>query len=506
VSLEERAVAQLSAGAQANAAEWIAATSGTDSAAGARAFEELLQAPSDLARMNALRVAERAPASTLVLDLCFDANQRLARSAALASGTPSHRSALGLQLVGPTLASLAFHGPGAPGEVAGALNDAIDPFQGSFASGAGLATLHRQLRGDRAGMIRTLQQRVLSGTGPDRIRAIQVAGRLDLAANIELELLALISLSAHVAEQKSMNPADRWVLHAAAAAVSVLADLPSPAAQHAVHRCLRHSDNRVRANALDALARCARRSGVVMASEGPLAAAIVEFKNDEHHRVRASAARAMLLGAARASDARSPAAAIILPFLNDARAPHRVSGLWLAERAAGMDVVRAQSHAANVLATTVAEMIRTDPEPEVKIRPCGRNGWRERPTSGKRARNRAKRSTAGRKRGCGLVCERDFGAQAAEDIRDDARIVIHEQMRGLEGGRRQPPGRHSDRGGVAHADDAVAQPGVGDDGVVARGALEPGKKRRPGAHVDNTRLQSRHFGHARATMRRGEGV
>ncbi|MGH7292803.1 MAG: hypothetical protein ACREJT_16405, partial [Myxococcota bacterium] len=78
--LDPETVSSLSAPAQAHAAAWISCV---ESVRGADALETLLTAPTDLARCNALREANRVGGSDLSLDFCFDSSPRLARSAAL---------------------------------------------------------------------------------------------------------------------------------------------------------------------------------------------------------------------------------------------------------------------------------------------------------------------------------------------------------------------------------------------------------------------------------------
>ena len=81
-----------------------------------------------------------------------------------------------------------------------------------------------------------------------------------------------------------------------------------------------------------------------------------------------------------------------MPLLTDARPMHRLSGLWLAERAAGIaggsgDSADSGARSGTALATAVAEMVRADPEPQVKVRArmaasrllsSMRAGWAER--------------------------------------------------------------------------------------------------------------------------------
>lgn len=90
---------------------------------------------------------------------------------------------------------------------------------------------------------------------------------------------------------------------------------------------LRHHDQRVRANAVESIAKRARgrTSGVL------------EHKNDTNHRVRANAIRGVLLPSlsdAQTIDLRSArdAANESIRMLNDEREMHRVAAMWLLER------------------------------------------------------------------------------------------------------------------------------------------------------------------------------
>ncbi len=356
--LDPETVSALSSTAQSNAAAWISCV---ESARSADALESLLTAPTELARFNALREANRVGGSDLPLDFCFDASERLARSAALTVGMPTTRILLGIERVRRTLHGLEFASTGTTRETAAALAAAVDPLSDR---NAGIAAAWKMLRANRSGVVATLQSQVRMGRG-QAVRAIQLASRLGLGAELELELLSIIAVSTHASGSVSSEE-QRDILHAAAAAVTALADLPSPAAQHAVHKCLRHPDDRVRANAIDAMTRAARRAGSIGRAESLLAHAAIEFKNDPNHRVRAGAARARLLGERQLSGT-DASGEVIVPLLTDARPMHRVSGLWLAERSAGLGG-RSGNGSAEAVAATIAELVRTDPEPVVRIR------------------------------------------------------------------------------------------------------------------------------------------
>jgi hypothetical protein len=91
-------------------------------------------------------------------------------------------------------------------------------------------------------------------------------------------------------------------------------------------------DARIRSNALEALVGRARaRRG----AEHGLGSMLLECKGDAHHRVRASAIRAML-GRGERTERSLPTEGIaceaLLAMLTDDSAAHRLAGIWLAER------------------------------------------------------------------------------------------------------------------------------------------------------------------------------
>jgi hypothetical protein len=369
----EREIERLSEKGLARLPAWTACVAREECAS---ALEPMLCVADGLARLNTLRFAsENGPEQVragMAMDLCFDPDARIARAGMLRASLLSRGS---MELREQAIAAMEALGRsehGALRESASAFGAMLDP----LGENAGRIAARRMLRGDRAGLVRMLQATVRSGALGERIAAIRLTGRLGLAADLELELLSLVALSASVerSEAGATSKAAREILFAASAAVMVLAQLPSPAAQHAVHKCLHHPDDRVRANALDAMARAARRGGWIGAASSPLGKAIAEFKDDAHHRVRAGAARARLMAEARGPQKSTPAgqaggaevvvrggvAEVILPLLRDGRVMHRVSGLWLAERSG--------SAGDEGLSGAVAELVRTDPEPIVRAR------------------------------------------------------------------------------------------------------------------------------------------
>lgn len=363
--------------AAAHAPRWLACVHEGSAGGGlGQRLEVLLAHESARVRLAALLAmsAEKGWTTGAGADFVFDAEARIARSAVVRLVVPSARATIEPKRLRGTMESLTRSPHGAVRAMARTLGEGLDPLSDS---GPSRLAARRMLQADPEAFAAELQTAVRNGPLERRLRAIATARRLGLGARIELELLTLVHRSAERATWAgALSEERREAMHSAAAAVTLLAELHSPAAQHAVHRCLRHADARVRANALDAMARMSRRSGVIAGGEGLLAAAIVEFKNDPHHRVRAGAARAGILaaiaggndGAQDGTGSRGveSASLSVLAMLNDERPMHRVSGLWLAERVAGMSV--GATAACQTLASAVAEVVRSEPDIQVRSR------------------------------------------------------------------------------------------------------------------------------------------
>ncbi len=191
---------------------------------------------------------------------------------------------------------------------------------------AAWALLRARLAAEPARTAAELRGRVATGQTHGRCGAIAAARRLGLVEAVEAEL--------HAASQDR----DERV---AAAAVSALGDVQTAAARAAVSTALAHPDGRVRANALEAIARRDADASVVRT-----------WVRNETPRARGNAVRARLLLAG------DPAGAEALEsMLLDDRRGHRLSGLWVAERA-GLTSVSER----------VAEIARRETEPRVRAR------------------------------------------------------------------------------------------------------------------------------------------
>jgi len=171
-----------------------------------------------------------------------------------------------------------------------------------------------------------LRGRIASGPSAARALAVVAARRLGIAREVEGELLAAAS-----------GDDER----AAAAAVTALGEVGTAAARAAVSSLLAHADARVRANAVEAIAR-----------RDPDEPVVRSWVEHEVPRARGNAVRARvaLAGAADGTSA-------LAKMLGDERRPHRLSGLWVAERVGAVEV-----------SERVAELARDEAEPRVRER------------------------------------------------------------------------------------------------------------------------------------------
>lgn len=140
----------------------------------------------------------------------------------------------------------------------------------------------------------------------------------------------------------------------AATAVAALSEVPTPQALEAAADALMHPDARVRANAIETLARKFRDGDA-------LPAQVVELKNDAHHRVRANSVR---VGLARAAES---AAADLAAMLRDDRPEHRLAGAWLASRVLG-GRLRGTLAQGEQLANRLVELASGDADDRVRRR------------------------------------------------------------------------------------------------------------------------------------------
>ncbi len=279
------------------------------------ALAALVADPFPTVRHAAARTAlGMARGAGLLTDLCFDGDRRVARTAALglwARGEPL--PARCHELADPVVRDLAVHG------LAGA-----DPLAAEHP--AGRLALRRQLAsGDGATLLR---RALVLEHGPDCVRAARAVRLVGCAGAFAPELLALLS----AARAGSDGLAER----AGSAALGALADVPTREAGTAIADAVRSPSARLRAAAIDASVRRARRMRDP-GEAGALAEALAELRDDPAHRSRASAGRglvslgAMALGTVGAEHLGER---IVVRMLRDDRDGHRAAGLWAAERMA----------------------------------------------------------------------------------------------------------------------------------------------------------------------------
>lgn len=327
----------------------------------------LLADPRAAVRWSLVReIVERDGPADVMLDAAMDEDPRVACAAVRAGYTPWGRARLGRQTLARLTGTLARSGHGPIRELAAAVFDAQTPWCVDDTGSRLLA--RRMVRSDRAGFVVELRRRVLEEAGgiAVRIGGLRVAERLGLGAEIETDLRTLIRRSAM---PSAMGNADER--RVAATAVRVLAGAGTATAMRSVIEATRHPDPRVRANAADGLTRMVRRGHTPASETAAAARAIVELKNDAHHRVRASAIRAemtgVLIGVSDGGGRRAGGAsalALVRPLLVDERAEHRIAGLWLMERT----VSECRDLPWEGVAGTVAGMVHADGSEAVRVR------------------------------------------------------------------------------------------------------------------------------------------
>lgn len=291
---------------------------------------EFLSDPDPVARHGAVRMLdaiERLPGASAVAvagltDFAFDRDERVARRSSIAlcaAPAPVRRlagdawvklrrsphTAVRRLAIAPSLETesldAVIHGPGEVARIG--------------------AALRLRMAKERPAVVGALRRGIGAGGGADRVRTISIVRRLGLAPDCELELLGAAAGACPLS---------------AAAAVSALGAAGTVASREAVARCMDHTDQRVRANAIEEVARRAPDHG-----------RIIEAVRDPAARARANAVRARLL-----ADTGREADALLAAMLTDERPDHRVSALWAAERSGRHGV-----------AERVAQMARSAEDP-----------------------------------------------------------------------------------------------------------------------------------------------
>lgn len=295
-------------------------------------------------------------------DYAFDADGRVARSAALARSPAGGRAWVRRPLRRPDevrlrlTESLARSPHEHVRSVARSDGRRMNPWLVDL--GESRLAAREWLRADRAGFVAALRARVEGGDEGERVATLRLVRLLRLGVTLETVLVDIAG-------------GGRAGCRAAATAVAALGDLSTPGALVGVRAALGSGDERVRANAVEASLRRRPRGGDLADSDGVLYGSLIELKTDGHHRVRANALRGLIEGCGTGRGGRllDPGGVDGLEsMLGDGREMHRLAGLWLAERtlvAGGRDRLGGSWDA---ICRRVAAMAARDEEAAVRTR------------------------------------------------------------------------------------------------------------------------------------------
>jgi len=268
-----------------------------------------------------------------IVDLCFDADPRVARLAAhrwsLAGDPGGVRWPPRMREAGRArLAGLLACSPHESVRRVGETDLArLSPFAAS--SPPGRVAARRWLGEDPEGFGAQLAAKLERGTVREKVEALR---QLRFLRAVDRYLDLVVARLRDAGEDERVR----------ATAVGALAEATGDAAQRAAENALSDPDDRVRANAVETRARQARAGGDVSVRAPGFYGVLIELKDDAGHRVRANAIRVLLAAGAGSRERVFEPAAIdgLDAMLTDARPEHRVAGVWLAERAmagAGQD-------------------------------------------------------------------------------------------------------------------------------------------------------------------------
>ncbi len=281
-----------------------------------------------LAALAALAAQRPSPElDSALLDFAFDEHPRVAaRAAGCLAGANSYNRRVTLI---PAFENLARSPHSAVRTIAAAALRATDPRADLDATDrfACPVAARRALKLDPDGLTQQIGDRTTSEEPGQRSRAFLLADRLALLEHVEAALIDAV---------KNANTA------LAATAVRLLAKLPGPGPASVLRLALAHKDARVRANAVEGIA-------INQPADPKLEVLIA----DPIPRIRGNALRHVL----RRAPKNPPACAELSRMLEDARAPHRLTALWVAERLGHTPSAR-----------RVAEIAASDPDAAVHRR------------------------------------------------------------------------------------------------------------------------------------------
>lgn len=330
LGVDPETISQLTVAARRQVSRWFESLAAGAADGNPRAAA-LATDPESIVRLSALTCDATSGRAPVLLDLAYDEDPGVARSAAvhIACGRAGSVGARSDTQAGGTLSRLR-RSPHA-GVRAVAFAAATDPRGPGFRASIRLA-----LRRDRAAALADLRDAILMGEEHQRVAWIGSCRILGVAGDLERDLCDIAEEFLAPPERTGDGPPARGLL-LAATAVAALGDCSGNRSATLLGRVLNALDERVAANAIEAIGRRGRRPGAAPR----VGAQLVEFKDAAAHRVRANAALALLRDGA-ASDQQS-GAGIVERMLADDRVPHRLAGLWLADRAASAGAIAASA-------------------------------------------------------------------------------------------------------------------------------------------------------------------
>lgn len=286
------------------------------------ACEPMLVDPEPFVRLGIAQCCS----TRMLVDVCFDPEPVVARSAALRlSMTPlDGRLSPGAERVAQERSRLATLCRSPHFAVRTLARDDLESLCGGRTlSVVGRVAFQRAIVADRAWVIEHLRE--LMGIGEEeRSFALMMGRRLGIVSELKTPLIS--SVRAWLREQSERTP--RSIATAVASLRQIEGDEPLQLLQESA----RSSDQRVRSNAIDTMV-SRLRSGLDRDS-AKLTSTLLEFKEDPWHRVRGSAVRGLeqLQSAPGVGGSMNVVGEQLLSMLEDARPQHRLAGTWVADR------------------------------------------------------------------------------------------------------------------------------------------------------------------------------
>ncbi len=291
------------------------------------ACEQALADADPLVRLG----AGRACSSRMLTDFCFDRDPDVARSAALRrswGAVPEAVRSPGSERVSEERARLAVLARSPHASVRALAGQDLESLcDAKTTTAAARVAFRRALVVDEPWVLEKLRELLREGE-ESRGFALIMARRLGLILKLGTSLLE--SVRSMLRAPASENESARVL----ATAVAAMGELPGPEPAELLTVAAGAADQRVRANAIDAMVQRVRSGSETDTAR--IAGALLEFKEDPWHRVRGSAVRGLGVIGSRSWTAGGANALMVgeqlVRMLEDQRPMHRLAGAWVADR------------------------------------------------------------------------------------------------------------------------------------------------------------------------------